>query len=46
MLKQTAGRVLKGAVSSCHSSEGLANPETSGTGSDSNLSSKFCVSER
>ena len=38
--------LLKGAVSSCHSSEGLANPETSGTGSDSNLSSKFCVSER
>ena len=41
MLKQTAGRVLKGDVSSCHSSEGFANPETSGTGSDSDLSCKF-----
>ena len=46
MLKQTVGRVLKGAVSSCHSVEGLANPETSGTGSSSDLSCKFCVSER
>ena len=46
MLKQTAGRVLKGAVSSCYSSEGLASPETSGIGSSSDLSCKFCVSER
>ena len=38
--------MLKGAVSSCHSSEGLANPETSGTSSDSDLSCKFCVSGR
>ena len=38
--------VLKGAVSSCLSSEGSANPETSGTGSNSNLSNKFCVAER
>ena len=38
MLKQTAGSVLKGTVSSCHSIEGLASPETSGAGSSSDLS--------
>jgi uncharacterized membrane protein len=38
--------VLKGDVSSCHSFEGLANPEASGTRSSSDLSCKFCVPEK